>query len=130
MTEKVLTSLNYVRAHTKSSASCGSCTGLVEQLMALTLGDSYNPAAVTPICACTELGHDDVRRLIKAKGLKTIPAVMQELEWKTSCGCAQCRPALNYYLVCDWPQDYADDRSEERRVGKECVSTCKSRWPP
>src|SRR3546814_11506585 len=23
-----------------------------------------------------------------------------------------------------------DDRSEERRVGKECVSTCKSRWSP
>src|SRR3546814_15328761 len=22
------------------------------------------------------------------------------------------------------------DRSEERRVGKECVSTCKSRWCP
>src|SRR3546814_13658955 len=22
----------------------------------------------------------------------------------------------------------ADDRSEERRVGKECVSTCRSRW--
>src|SRR3546814_2326690 len=22
------------------------------------------------------------------------------------------------------------DRSEERRVGKECVSTCKSRWSP
>src|SRR3546814_20264044 len=22
-----------------------------------------------------------------------------------------------------------DGRSEERRVGKECVSTCKSRWP-
>src|SRR3546814_14533824 len=21
------------------------------------------------------------------------------------------------------------DRSEERRVGKECVSTCRSRWP-
>src|SRR3546814_11474819 len=23
-----------------------------------------------------------------------------------------------------------DERSEERRVGKECVSTCRSRWPP
>src|SRR3546814_14585311 len=23
-----------------------------------------------------------------------------------------------------------DARSEERRVGKECVSTCRSRWPP
>src|SRR3546814_5215996 len=26
--------------------------------------------------------------------------------------------------------DYAWDRSEERRVGKECVSTCRSRWSP
>src|SRR3546814_14722095 len=23
-----------------------------------------------------------------------------------------------------------DSRSEERRVGKECVSTCRSRWSP
>ncbi len=109
ITAKGLTSLDDVRAHTKASASCGSCTGLVEQLMVLTLGDSYNPSAVQPMCTCTELGHDDVRRLIVAKGLKTIPAVMQELEWKTSCGCAKCRPALNYYLVCDWPDEYADD---------------------
>jgi nitrite reductase (NADH) large subunit len=107
--EKGLASLDDVRAHTKASASCGSCTGLVEQLMTLTLGDTYNPAAVQPMCTCTSLGHDDVRRLIKAKGLKTIHAVMQELEWKTSCGCAKCRPALNYYLVCDWPGEYADD---------------------
>ncbi len=47
ITAKGLTSLDDVRAHTKASASCGSCTGLVEQLMALTLGDSYNPAAVS-----------------------------------------------------------------------------------
>ncbi|MCR6726225.1 nitrite reductase large subunit NirB [Agrobacterium fabrum] len=109
ITSKGLTSLDDVRAHTKASASCGNCTGLVEQLMTLTLGDTYNPAAVQPMCKCTDLGHDDVRRLIKAKGLKTIPAVMQELEWKTSCGCAKCRPALNYYLVCDFPDEYADD---------------------
>src|SRR3546814_13756997 len=25
---------------------------------------------------------------------------------------------------------HALDRSEERRVGKECVSTCRSRWSP
>ncbi|TPM26868.1 nitrite reductase large subunit NirB [Mesorhizobium sp. B2-3-4] len=109
ITAKGLSSLDDVRAHTKASASCGSCTGLVEKLMVLTLGDTYNPAAVQPMCSCTALGHDEVRRLIKAKGLKTIPAVMQELEWKTSCGCAKCRPALNYYLVCDWPNEYADD---------------------
>src|SRR3546814_1622529 len=26
--------------------------------------------------------------------------------------------------------DAVADRSEERRVGKECVSTCRSRWSP
>src|SRR3546814_15035913 len=25
---------------------------------------------------------------------------------------------------------YGNGRSEERRVGKECVSTCRSRWSP
>src|SRR3546814_1907164 len=27
-------------------------------------------------------------------------------------------------------QRYGHQRSEERRVGKECVSTCRSRWSP
>ena len=106
---KGLTTLDDVRAHTKASASCGTCTGLVEQLLSLTLGDKYSPAAVQPMCKCTGLGHDDVRRLIPAKGLKSIPQLMQELEWKTPCGCARCRPALNYYLLANWPGEYEDD---------------------
>src|SRR3546814_12430236 len=28
------------------------------------------------------------------------------------------------------PASIAPTRSEERRVGKECVSTCRSRWSP
>src|SRR3546814_14769631 len=32
--------------------------------------------------------------------------------------------------VGDGPQRPDRDRSEERRVGKECVSTCRSRWSP
>src|SRR3546814_3374975 len=27
-------------------------------------------------------------------------------------------------------KNYPQSRSEERRVGKECVSTCRSRWSP
>ncbi len=101
--------LDSIRSKTKASASCGSCTGLVEQLLKLTLGDQYQSAAVAPMCQCTQLGHADVRRLIKARKLKSINAVMQALEWQSSCGCAKCRPALNYYLVCDWPEEYEDD---------------------
>jgi nitrite reductase (NADH) large subunit len=109
ITEKGLSTLAEVRAHTKASASCGTCTGLVEQVMTLTLGDKFAKSTVEPMCGCTDLGHDDVRRLIRTAELKSIPAVMQELGWQSSCGCAKCRPALNYYLLCDWPEEYEDD---------------------
>jgi nitrite reductase (NADH) large subunit len=69
------------------------------------------------MCKCTDLGHDDVRRLIVAKGLKSIAQLMQELEWKTSCGCAKCRPALNYYLLATWPGEYEDD-SQSRFINE------------
>src|SRR3546814_2848707 len=32
--------------------------------------------------------------------------------------------------VNDKIEGFFDIRSEERRVGKECVSTCRSRWSP
>ncbi|WP_240769156.1 nitrite reductase large subunit NirB, partial [Paracoccus liaowanqingii] len=102
--------LDAVRGLTKASASCGTCTGLVEQVMALTLGDGFAANANPPMCKCTDHTHEDVRRLIKSMGLKSIPAVMQDLGWKTVGGCASCRPALNYYLIADWPLEYRDDR--------------------
>src|SRR3546814_3989144 len=33
-------------------------------------------------------------------------------------------------LSAELDMDYVAVRSEERRVGKECVSTCRSRWSP
>src|SRR3546814_15805112 len=35
-----------------------------------------------------------------------------------------------YRITSPGPDDFARDRSEERRVGQECVSTCRSRWAP
>src|SRR3546814_13729853 len=34
------------------------------------------------------------------------------------------------YIVSSSDSVPASNRSEERRVGKECVSTCRSRWSP
>ncbi|NRA87673.1 MAG: NAD(P)/FAD-dependent oxidoreductase, partial [Rhizobiales bacterium] len=95
----------------------GSCTGLVEQVMALTLGSRFDANAIESMCPCTDLQHGDVRRLIVVKQLKTIPEIMQALEWKTSCGCLKCRPALNYYLICQYPGEYVDD-SQSRFVNE------------
>ncbi|HWV00009.1 MAG TPA: nitrite reductase large subunit NirB [Devosia sp.] len=103
------TSLDAVRATCKASASCGSCTGLVETLLALTLGHDVDSGPKT-LCQCTSFTHDDVRREIVAQELQSIPEVMQKLHWSTPDGCSSCRPALNYYLLCAWPGAYEDDQ--------------------
>jgi nitrite reductase (NADH) large subunit len=110
--EQGLFTLDDVRKHTKASSSCGSCTGLVEQILSSTVGGAYQPAEAKnkPICACTEHTHEETRRVIVEQKLKTIPAVMTFMEWKTPNGCASCRPALNYYLLCAWPHEYKDDK--------------------
>ncbi|MEG3082276.1 nitrite reductase large subunit NirB [Sphingomonas sp. PB2P12] len=103
--------LDAVRATCKASASCGSCTGLVETLLAVTLGDEYSGERdVKTMCKCTSFGHDDVRREIVAQGMRSIPEVMQKMSWSTPDGCSSCRPALNYYLLCALPGDYKDDQ--------------------
>ncbi|MCK5395289.1 MAG: nitrite reductase large subunit NirB [Gammaproteobacteria bacterium] len=102
--------LDEVRAHTKASSSCGSCTGLVESILASTVGEGYDATpSKKAVCSCTDHGHDDVIDAIKDHELKTIPAVREFLEWKTPDGCAACRPALNYYLLARWPEEYEDD---------------------
>ena len=104
-------SLDAVRSTCKASASCGSCTGLVESLLSLTMGADYGGArTIRTLCKCTSFGHDDVRRLILEKNLRAIPQVMQELHWTSPDGCSSCRPALNYYLLCAWPGEYVDDQ--------------------
>ena len=104
-------SLDAVRSTCKASASCGSCTGLVEQLLSLTLGADYGgERMVKTLCKCTSFGHDDVRREIVAQDMRSIPEVMQKLHWSTPDGCSGCRPALNYYLLCALPGVYVDDQ--------------------
>ncbi len=103
------TDLGAVRDVTKASGSCGTCTGLVEQVLAVTLGDEFVMPTAQPICGCCDLTHEDVRRMIKSQELKSMAAVWQECAWKTVDGCHICRPALNYYLIADWPLEYLDD---------------------
>jgi nitrite reductase (NADH) large subunit len=108
--KKGLFTLEEVRAHTKASSSCGSCTGLVEAILASTVGEGYDKApSKKGMCGCTEHSHDEVIAAIRKGGLKTMQAVRDALDWKNPDGCASCRPALNYYLLASWPGEYQDD---------------------
>ena len=108
--EKGLFTLEDVRKHTKASSSCGSCTGLVEQLLATVLGGDYSEAPKNKaMCGCTDHTHADVRAAIREQKILSIPEVMAAMEWRTPNGCASCRPALNYYLISSWPGEAKDD---------------------
>ncbi len=109
--EHGLFSLDDVRKHTKASSSCGSCTGLVEQILASTVGGAYQSvdSKDKPVCGCTDHSHGVVRTAIREQKLLTIAEVYQALEWRTPNGCASCRPAINYYLISTWPHEAKDD---------------------
>ncbi|WP_142850436.1 nitrite reductase large subunit NirB [Telmatospirillum sp. J64-1] len=108
ITSKGLTSLDDVRAHTKASASCGQCTNVVQAILSHVTG--ADAAVAEAMCKCTEHGHAHVRKAIVEQGLKSQAEVREALGWKTEDGCAKCRPALNYYLLCAWPGEYVDDQ--------------------
>ena len=107
--EKNLFTLDDVRAHTKASSSCGSCTGLVEDILASTVGADYTQTNKKPLCPCTEFTHEEIRKGVTEHELKTMQSIRDFFEWKTTDGCHSCRPALNYYLICAWPGEYRDD---------------------
>ena len=108
--DKGLFTLDEVRKHTKASASCGSCTGLVEQILMFTAGGDYSAAPkLKAMCGCTDFGHQAVREAIRNSKLLAISDVFKFMDWKTPNGCPTCRPAVNYYLISTWPKLAKDD---------------------
>ncbi|WP_137895558.1 nitrite reductase large subunit NirB [Ramlibacter sp. 2FC] len=113
--DKGLFTLDEVKKHTKASASCGSCTGLVEQILMFTAGGDYSATPkMKAICGCTDHGHQAVRDAIRTPlpdggKLLTTQDVFKYLDWRTPNGCATCRPAVNYYLISTWPHEAKDD---------------------
>lgn len=109
--EQGLFSLEDVRKHTKASSSCGSCTGLVEQILASTVGGAYQVAdsKTKPMCGCTDHTHEEARAAIREHKLLSHEAVYSFLDWRTPNGCSSCRPAINYYMISTWPHEGVDD---------------------
>src|SRR3546814_18092616 len=77
---------------------------------------------------CTILGEE-----VKFGGGKVIRDGMGQSQITNAAGAADT--VVTNAVIIDWTGIYKADvalknRSEERRVGKECVSTCRSRWSP
>ena len=102
-----LKSLDEVRAHTKASASCGSCTGLVEQLLKAQLGEAYNPAAVQPMCGCTDLARR--RERLSSPGAESIPSSCRD--WRGRPRVAATSAGRREHTSVHWTASMASSQS-------------------
>nr|WP_322940357.1 nitrite reductase large subunit NirB [Pseudomonas sp. s4] len=109
--ENGLFSVDDVKKQTKAGSSCGSCVGLVEQILISTVGGAADvkPKSEKAICGCSDFNHGQIRKAIREQHLTSMAQTMQFLNWSTPNGCATCRPALNYYLISTWPGEAKDD---------------------
>ena len=112
-----LFTLDEVKKYTKAAASCGGCTGLVEQIIAETVGGDYSTPEKRAMCGCTDHSHDEVRQAIRDQHLIERAQLMKALDWRTPDGCPSCRPALNYYMLSSWSVEAVDD-SQSRFVNE------------
>lgn len=113
-----LTTVAEVRGCTNASRSCGTCAGLVGDLLEHTLGDEYELVdEKATVCGCTDLTHEEVVAEIREKGLTHTREVMNVLGWSSDEGCSKCRPALNYYLGMVHPTNH-EDEPESRFVNE------------
>ena len=91
--DKGLFTLDEVRKHTKASSSCGSCTGLVEQLLMATAGGDYSAAP-------KQEGAVRLHRPHAPGGARRDPraapaddrAGLRAPRWRTPNGCATLPP--------------------------------------
>ena len=111
-----LTSRKEVTACTKAAGSCGGCAGLVDQILAATLGTAFVESTEDPMCGCTDMTHEQVKEQIRQKHLLSVREVMRTLGWEGE-GCHVCRPAINYYVGMLFPGEAEDDRTS--RIANE-----------
>ncbi|MBU9711351.1 nitrite reductase large subunit NirB [Evansella tamaricis] len=120
ITTNGLTTVDEVGGCTNAGRSCGRCKDLVGDILAHTLGDSFDKDTATKktLCGCTTLDREEVIAEIQEKGLNSTKEVMYVLGWKNEEGCSKCRPALNYLLGMLNPTEYIDE-SNSRLVNEK-----------
>src|SRR3546814_11164657 len=62
--------------------------------------------------------------------LLDLPSMVQEMVTVGELSMVHARALIGVPDCEGLARAVADKRSEERRVGKECVGTCRSRWSP
>ena len=103
-----ITTLTELRSCTRASSSCGSCTGLCEQLLRAVAPD-FQEETRTTLCSCVPFSYEQLRDIVRGQQLKSVQEVLNV--YGNRKGCEVCKPALSYMLDMLWCGGHDEDRS-------------------
>ena len=106
--EHGIATLSELKSCTRASSSCGSCTGLCEQLLRAVAPD-FQEETRTTLCSCVPFSYEQLRDIIKGQQLKSVQEVLNV--YGNRKGCEVCKPALSYMLDMLWCGEHEEDRS-------------------
>ncbi|MGB7230706.1 MAG: nitrite reductase large subunit NirB [Candidatus Acidiferrum sp.] len=106
--ENGLSTIGQVRACTKASTGCGSCTDLCQQLL-----EAVVPAAQAEekklLCRCVPLPEEQLREIVRSQRIRSVQEVLDI--YGDGAGCEVCKPALSYMMDVVWCGGHEEDRS-------------------
>ena len=107
--ERHLKTVSEVKACTKASTGCGTCTGLVQQILKATAGAEFEEEKKNVLCACVPFAKEQLRTIIQTQRLKKVQEVLDI--YGNGVGCNHCKPALSFIVDEVWCGDHEEDRS-------------------
>jgi nitrite reductase (NADH) large subunit len=103
-----INTLDELKVHTRASSSCGSCTGLCQQLLRA-VAPEFQEETRTTLCSCVPFSYEQLREIVRGQQLKSVQEVLNV--YGNRKGCEVCKPALSYMLDMIWCGGHDEDRS-------------------
>lgn len=107
--ENGLKTVSEVKACTKASSGCGTCAGLVQQILVGVLGAEFQEEKKDVFCACVPFPKTQLRSMIETQKLKSVQDVLDI--YGNGTGCSFCKPALSFIVDEVHFGDHKEDRS-------------------
>lgn len=104
-----LKTLSQVKSCTKASTGCGSCAGLVQDLLIAVVGSEFHEEKKEVLCACVPFAKTQLRQMIQTQNLRSVQDILDI--YGNGAGCSFCKPALSFLVDEVWLGEHKEDRS-------------------
>ncbi len=106
--EKGCHSVGEVKACTKATSGCGTCAGLVKEILTAVAGSVKEEKK--GLCPCFTYTKEELRRMIRTQRLKKVQDILEI--YGNGVGCAYCKPALSFVVDEVWLGEHEEDRAQ------------------